>query len=129
MHVDHPVDEDLPHFLGDEFLVVLGIWLLQSGHEVHHILLVLVDGILVLDGRHDLLVAVQRARSALGLDLADDWQLLVDAGVFLDSLVEVGDVPPEEALAVVIVGLEFGQTGQLAVRLVVVDVHSKWQRL
>ncbi len=70
-------------------------------------------------------MTVQRTRSALGFDFIDDRQFLVNTHVLLDSLVEVGDVSTEEALVVLVVGLEFGEAGQLAVGLVVVDVHSK----
>lgn len=126
MHVDHPVNQNLAHFVSDLFLVVCRIGFLQFGHEVNHILLVLVDGVFVrLNWRHYLFMTVQRTRSALGFDFIDDREFLINTHVLLDSLVEVGDVSTEEALVVLVVGLEFSQTGQLAVGLVVVDVHSK----
>lgn len=73
MHVDHPVDQNLAHFISDLFLVVLRVGFLQFGHEVDHILFVLVDGVFVgLNWRHYLFMTVQRTGSALGFDFIDD---------------------------------------------------------
>ena len=73
MHIDHPVNQNLAHFISDLFLVVRRIGFLQFGHEVNHILLVLVNSVFVrLNWRHYLFMTVQRTRSALGFDFIDN---------------------------------------------------------
>lgn len=81
--------------------------------------LVLVNGVLSWQGgRHRyLLFPIERAGPDLGLNLAGDGRLLVDAIVLLGAPVQVGDVFAEVAPDVVVEGPQLGNPAQVPVRV------------
>lgn len=130
MHINHPIDENLSHFLSHIFLNVSLLHTFQLEHKINHILFVIMNGILgdLLTHRVGRFVfaAIQWTRPDSCFDfgiVVCNWHFLINAGILFYALVEICDVFPEKPFMVLIVGFKLSKPTQLSVGMFVA-LHS-----
>lgn len=121
MDIDEPVNQDVPHFLGNIFLeITYGLVLLKTYHEIQNLFLVFIDGINPFGSFsfQSILATTCRIRSLPGLNFCQ-LSFFINAGILFQPPIDICDIFPEDSFYILIVWSELSQPAKRSKRTIV----------